>query len=73
MRRRRTQRGRAGGGAARTQAMAGVFDIDLDQPEDAGSDEELEALSSQKHTAFQTNHPGSFGNPAFCSRSPILM
>lgn len=22
--------------------MAGVFDIDLDQPEDAGSDEELE-------------------------------
>uniref|UniRef100_A0A493TUE6 Uncharacterized protein n=1 Tax=Anas platyrhynchos platyrhynchos TaxID=8840 RepID=A0A493TUE6_ANAPP len=32
-------RDREGGGGG---AMAGVFDIDLDQPEDAGSDEELE-------------------------------
>lgn len=36
------QPGRGGGAAAHTRAMAGVFDIDLDQPEDAGSDEELE-------------------------------
>uniref|UniRef100_A0A8C0GP89 Uncharacterized protein n=1 Tax=Chelonoidis abingdonii TaxID=106734 RepID=A0A8C0GP89_CHEAB len=46
LRRRRSR----GGGAARIQAMAGVFDIDLDQPEDAGSDEELEegALNCKK-------------------------
>lgn len=36
------QRGRGGDASLHTRAMAGVFDIDLDQPEDAGSDEELE-------------------------------
>uniref|UniRef100_A0A8C3CQZ1 Ribosomal protein S6 kinase beta-1 n=3 Tax=Neognathae TaxID=8825 RepID=A0A8C3CQZ1_CAIMO len=46
-----TQRSREGGGGG---AMAGVFDIDLDQPEDAGSDEELEEgmLELQPHLFY---------------------
>lgn len=38
-----------GGGKPRTsEAMAGVFDIDLDQPEDVISDDELEDGVSRK-------------------------